>query len=47
MKYTIYKSSTIMSENVLENEIIYSQEEIVDNIPKAAEDEEEYNLDKI
>lgn len=45
MKYTIYKSSTIMSENVLENKIKYSQEKFEDNILKVAEDEEEYKYD--
>lgn len=45
MKYTIYKSSTIMSENVLENKIKYSQEKFEDNILKVAEDEEEYKYE--
>lgn len=45
MKYTIYKSSTIMSENVLDNEIKYTQEEIESNILKVAEESEEYRYD--
>lgn len=40
MKYTIYKSSTIMSENVLDNEIKYTQEEIESDILKVAEESE-------
>lgn len=35
MKYTIYKSSTIMSENVLDNKIKYTQEEIESDIIKS------------
>ena len=45
MKYTIYKSSTIMSENVLDNEIKYTQEEIESDTLKVAEENEEYNYD--
>ena len=45
MKYTIYKSSTIMSENVLDNEIKYTQEEIESDILKVAEESEEYKYD--
>lgn len=45
MKYTIYKSSTIMSENVLDNEIKYTQEEIESDILKVAEENEEYKYD--
>lgn len=45
MKYTIYKSSTIMSENVLDNEIKYTQEEIESDTLKIAEENEEYNYD--
>ena len=45
MKYTIYKSSTIMQENVLEQEIEYSQEEIETEILKVSEDEEEYKYE--
>lgn len=46
MKYTIYKSSTIMAENVLENEITYSQEEIETELLMVAEDKEEYKYDE-
>ncbi len=45
MKYTIYKSSKIMSENVLDNEIKYTQEEIESDILKVAEESEEYKYD--
>ena len=45
MIYTIYKSSTIMQENVLEQEIEYSQEEIETEILKVSEDEEEYKYE--
>lgn len=45
MTYTIYKSSTIMQENVLEQEIKYSQEEIETEVLKVSEDEEEYKYD--
>lgn len=45
MKYTIYKSSTIMSENVLENEIRYLQDEVKIETLMVAEDEEEYKYD--
>ena len=45
MTYTIYKSSTIMQENVLEQEIEYSQEEIETEILKVSEDEEEYKYE--
>ena len=45
MKYTIYKSSTIMSENVLDNEIKYTQEEIESDTLKVAEENEEYKYD--
>lgn len=45
MKYTIYKSSTIMSEDVLDNEIKYTQEEIESDILKVAEESEEYKYD--
>ena len=46
MTYTIYKSSTIMQENVLEQEIEYSQEEIETEILKVSEDEEEYKYEQ-
>lgn len=47
MKYTIYKSSIIMSRDVLEDENVfkYSQEEIENEESKVAEDEENYNVD--
>ena len=45
MRYIIYKSSTIMEENVLENEIKYNQEEIENNLLMVAEDEEEYKVE--
>lgn len=45
MTYTIYKSSTIMEENVLENEKKYIQEELPNTILKVAEDSEEYRYE--
>lgn len=42
MTYTIYKSSTIMEENVLENEKKYIQEDLLNTILNASEDSEEY-----
>lgn len=45
MIYTIYKSSTIIEENVLDNEIKYTQREIESDILKVAEESEEYKYD--
>ncbi len=45
MKYTIYKSSTIMSKNVLDDEFEYTQEELEENDLKVAEENEEYKYD--
>ena len=45
MKYTIYKSSDIMGDNVLEEGIKYSQEEINRDELMVAEEDEDYKLD--
>ena len=45
MVYKIYKSSSIMEENVLEEGIKYSQEEINRDELMVAEDDEDYKLD--
>ena len=45
MIYTIYKSSSIMEENVLDEGIRYSQEEIDRDELMVAEEDEDYKLD--